>query len=48
MTLIITIFVLVFVTELISWIGKSVLLDLVSSTSQFASTIIGDLTLTLW
>lgn len=47
MTLIITIFVLVFVTELISWIGKSVLLDLVS-TSQFASTIIGDLTLTLW
>lgn len=30
MSLIITIFALVFITELISWIGKSVLLDLVS------------------
>lgn len=30
MTLIATIFALIFVTELISWIGKSVLLDLVS------------------
>jgi hypothetical protein len=29
MSLIITIFVLVFITELVSWIGKSVLLDLV-------------------
>jgi hypothetical protein len=31
MSLIITIFALVFITELISWIGKSVLLDLVST-----------------
>jgi tail-anchored protein insertion receptor len=30
MALLLTIFVLVFLTELISWIGKSVLLDLVS------------------
>lgn len=30
MTLIFTIFILVFLTELISWIGKSVLLELVS------------------
>lgn len=30
MSLIATIFVLVFVTELISWIGKSVLLEFVS------------------
>lgn len=34
MTLIFTIFALVFFTELISWIGKSVLVDLVSNRSQ--------------
>ena len=33
MTLIATIFALVFLTELISWIGKSVLLELVSPAS---------------
>jgi hypothetical protein len=31
MSLLVTIFLLVFITELISWIGKSVLLELVRS-----------------
>ena len=35
MTLVITIFVLVFVTELISWIGQSVLLDFVGLHFRF-------------
>ena len=44
MTLVITIFVLVFITELISWIGQSVLLDFVSSI-PLHSTSLGGLTL---
>ena len=36
MTLILTIFALVFFTELISWIGKSVLLEFVRTVLAFA------------
>ena len=39
MTLIATIFFLVFLTELISWIGKSVLLELVSSSAPLATSV---------
>ena len=38
MSLILTIFALVFITELISWIGKSVLLDLVGVSTSAQST----------
>lgn len=45
MALIIAIFGLVFVTELISWIGKSVLLDLVSVLGFFVSLAAADVPL---
>jgi hypothetical protein len=38
MSLILTIFALVFITELISWIGKSVLLDMVRVSTSAQST----------
>ena len=41
MTLVITIFVLVFITELISWIGQSVLLDFVSSVLLHSTSLEG-------
>jgi len=37
MSLLVTIFLLVFVTELISWIGKSVLLDIVRYVKVWAT-----------